>query len=358
MIAKRYALIALVATGVAWSASSAVAARPATVAYIDSDALINARPLSVIGLDGSSRSLVVSKAGFHPAVSPDGRSVAFLDLAASKLMLATLGGDAKVRIRTFAKDADRARPVFSPDGRWIAYEGAAGAHRLALIVRPASGGSARVIDDGQALGFDFSPDSSRLVYVIDDEDRPGGPFGNHEDSEGDLMVADAQTGRRVAQLTHDSRNRDPRWGAHGIAYSRIRERVVGDPRTELRLVQSDGTGVRVLLRDRAGADNPDGYVPVGWSRDGRHLIVNHQTFDRWESEGWTLDLDGRARDLTGRRDGVTALDISADGRWVLASRGQEMTMRPGAGTLLAVPFGGGPARTLVKGPTDGSWSDR
>lgn len=126
--------------------------------------------LRVIHREESERSVV--RAEYQAALSPDGRSVAFIGVAENvgQLFVAPVDGSAPPR-RLVSVAAECADPAWSPDGRWIAYTAnlpdARGKHERHLFVIDARGGvPRRITDEPQVVAeYAWSPDSARLAVV-------------------------------------------------------------------------------------------------------------------------------------------------------------------------------------------------
>ncbi len=115
--------------------------------------------------------------GNEPAVSPDGRWLAYISDSGSLWIRPFAGGDA----RQLTQGASE--PAFSPDGRTIAYRGKDGVYLLQV-----EGGSPRLlVPDGRRPRF--SPDGQRIAYhtgkglfviaAIGGEPRQIHPSGTH-----------------------------------------------------------------------------------------------------------------------------------------------------------------------------------
>ncbi|HZV73468.1 MAG TPA: hypothetical protein VFF79_07115 [Conexibacter sp.] len=115
------------------------------------------------------------------------------------------------------------------------------------------------------------------------------------------------------------------------------------PIYQLRVMSPDGSGVRQLTHMRIPR-LLSGLTATAWSADGSRLLAEYGGEDT--SEAWTVDVrSGRARDLTGRVDGVIGSDLSADRRTVLVQRGSFDD--PQHQAVATIPFGGGHATVLV-----------
>jgi Tol biopolymer transport system component/predicted Ser/Thr protein kinase len=105
-----------------------------------------------------------------PAVSPDGRCVAFMSnrLGSYDLWMQRFepgGPDGPAR-RLTSLPGNVAMPVFTPDGRWIAFHRTVGTAKDIWMV-PADGGAARQLTDhpDREVHPAFSPDSTRAAFV-------------------------------------------------------------------------------------------------------------------------------------------------------------------------------------------------
>jgi Tol biopolymer transport system component len=111
---------------------------------------------------GQAPPLRMQSGGLWPAISPDGRFIAFQngDLKPGKdLWVSGIHGEAPRKLFA-AEDGERAlSPVWSPNGRWIAYlrgresktEGGQFDRSAAIEIRPADGGSAHTVVTGASL---------------------------------------------------------------------------------------------------------------------------------------------------------------------------------------------------------------
>lgn len=317
--------------------AGASAATPARIAYVTG--LAGAHPqVRVANADGSGARLLGP--GLDALISPDGAHVAILTpyrRAGTALVVRPAdGGDA----RTLVPATDSlAQWAWSPDGTRIAVV----ADMKRLLVVDITSGARRVAARGQIQGVSFSPDGSRIAY--------GRSRGSELDAPMNVWVAPADGSGAPRAITHDGRSLYPIWGPARIAFSHERLRRFDAPVFQLRTMDPDGGNVRQLTHMRVPR-LLSGLTATAWSADGRRLLAEYGGQDT--SEAWTVDVaSGRARDLTGRIDGVIGYGLSADGTTVLVQRGYFDD--PRHQSVATLPFGGGSATVLVRHGSAPSW---
>ena len=141
----------------------------------------------LIRADGSgSPRRVLDIAGYPESISPDGRRLAYYlqtESAERDIWIAPLEGTGDElragKPEPFADSAaDEIQPVFSPDGKWIAYASSESEDGFGVYVRPAAGGPGRWLVSsgvygawpvwaplGHRLFFFNAPDGGRLMSV-------------------------------------------------------------------------------------------------------------------------------------------------------------------------------------------------
>jgi TolB protein len=219
------------------------------------------------------------------------------------------------------------QPAVSPDGRRIAYElcpdgqpchtfviDIDGRHRHEIRVRchlhP-------VCDIGQPS---WSPDGRLAVNRSSGRVNHVAAGDTIERSEIVVIGADGGAGRTVARSSRFGGDvLDPVWSPDGerIAYQFSPSVRLGPSRAALRVVSADGGASRQITRYTLGAgDHPD------WSPDGRWIAFRTHA----ETDGAPSDLEIIHPDGTGRRNlthygtsGSTALSssFSPDGRFIV-----------------------------------------
>jgi Tol biopolymer transport system component/DNA-binding winged helix-turn-helix (wHTH) protein len=256
-----------------------------------------------------------------PAVSPDGRQVAFRYQGASHpgIYTALVGGEKPLQLTENEDDMD---PAWSPDGGQIAFARVDSNHRKNLYVVPALGGLQRHIGTMRSAFFhdcntmSWSPDGKFLVFsealenwgrvrlsLLSLSDLTARPLTSPQNQEfdcyptfspdgssiafasgpigavpGDLFVVNVNGGQ-PSRLTSNNSGGPPAWSEDGteIIYSSSSK---GAP-SLWRISASGGTPQRVAS---AGAD---AFYP-SISRTGNQLA--YQALDQWDTI-WRLDLN-------------------------------------------------------------------
>jgi hypothetical protein len=330
--------VALGALGAALLATGGAAATsPGRIAYIKHPERL--RPEAWVANGDGSGARAIGGPAWDTAIAPDGLTIAITTPLTDRGTSLVLVSIADGRFRTLAHASDHVEDVtWSSDAKLIA-----AVVDLRLVVIDVATGAVRTIARGQIEGVSFSPAGDRLVY--------GRAPGHALFAPVDLYVAHVD-GTHVRRITHDGRSLMPVWGPRKIAFTHERLRHDDAPIFQLWLANPDGHAVRQLTHLRIPR-LLSGLTAVAWSADGRRLVANYGGQDT--DEGWTVDVrSGRARDLTGRFDGVIARGLSRDGRTVLVQLGFfDDTPHQAVGTI---PFRGGRAHVLARHAGMPSWN--
>ena len=224
---------------------------------------------------------------------------------------------------------------------------AVGASPADLNVVDVRTGKSRTIATGVIYGASFSPGSSdNVVYAR------GAPNKTPVN-----LYTTTSTGTGTRQLTHDGASVEPLWGAHGIIYSdEAAHSKSHAAQLQLWLIKPDGSGARQLT-DIAIKAGWEGLTPIAISADGEHVLANLVgPPGSNDTEAYTVDLTVQKppRDLTGQGSGYIGDAISANGEWVLLTKGTANNLASFSVEL--VPWSGGKPTTLVKQGAYASWN--
>jgi Tol biopolymer transport system component len=172
--------------------------------------------------------------------------------------------------RVYRTPQNAKRPTPSPDGRWLAFDGAAPGKRpmsdfdVQIVRRDGTGRRTLAGTSAYELDPAWAPDGSLLSYSRQ-------VAGDWRRSSIWLVRPDGSGGRRLA------RGQFARWSPDGT-------RLVLDAPT----ARSDGDLVVVDRNGRVRArltDTPELEQPAGWSPDGRHVL-----FTRFDANGPGADV--------------------------------------------------------------------
>src|SRR5439155_1467538 len=206
---------------------------------------------------GGALSGVVSGAG---AARADGAELLFLsdrtaNIRNSEIFIASAAG-LRVDVAQ-TPQADEREPVWSPDGRRLAFVRETGKDRK-LVVAAADGREERVlaVDDVGGFGVRWSPDGTRLAYVRFDRVHVSGGLA--------VVSADGSDHRVVAI----GRYFEPTWSPDGrrLAFVDDAGASAALPGGNVHVVDADGTNHRALTGVEQAL-----FIEPAWSPDGARL---------------------------------------------------------------------------------------
>jgi hypothetical protein len=276
--------------------------------------------------------------GSVPVVSPDGKWVAWIDFAHDAVRLRKVDG---ANVRRVATSRAIGTIAFSPDSSTL---GIVLRRRLALY--DVATRRTATVAHGFVNGFSFSPDSTAVVY---------GTTGRDEafDAPSDLYTV-ALDGTHKARVTRDRKSLNPLWGPAGdILFDRETLRTADAPTYNLFAIHPDGGAFRRITALKI-PPLLDGLVPLDVSADGRRLLAEFVGQDT--SVGFAVNLaNGRTRSLSRNVEtGFQASSLTSDGKTVLGMTGGA---DPGnRHDVVTLPWGGGKPKVLVRRAAYPQWS--
>jgi Tol biopolymer transport system component len=272
--------------------------------------------------------------GNDPALSPDGRWVAFWrsrpGSSGRLFVISSRGGQP----RALAADASDAI-VWSWDSQFIASESLG---RVTIVHAPS--GPVRTFKVPQGSGnYTFSPDGKTLAF-------------SHSTGSGTNILSITLPDGRIRALTSDDRSYAPLWGPRGIAFERFGINGKGDRcgncHGDVWLMNADGSNTHQLTHTHAGI------YPAAWSANGDHILAAYPASHNGKL--YAVDVTtGDARALTGFVGDLFAQGLSRNGNTVLAAIGCGGMATP-YGLIETIPFAGGQPSVIVRGPCRATWT--
>jgi len=257
--------------------------------------------------------------GFDPAMSPDGKTVAFVrDGGDNGIYLINIDGSNEHLI--FSGRARLSSPKWSPDGQYIVFTRGDGTYHCIAIgstCRTTSGGGRGGKNGGGNNGGGFSipgaDTQTRSWYNLARVDRDGNNYrdvpsltsAKAADWNQAGIVYESAAGLQITADTPDDENRlvifdylkpffsDPDWQSNGgkIVY-------MGKEAShwEIFTVNPDGSGKVALTQPETTIVNviPSNVAPA-WSPDGKHIVFLSNREDNHEAgkwRVWVMDTDG------------------------------------------------------------------
>jgi Tol biopolymer transport system component len=219
-----------------------------------------------------------------PVWSPDGRTIAFPSARRGNQDIYVLNAGGRGERRMTRHRSDDGEPAWSPDGRQIAFVSDRGTRGLfELYVVNVGGGERRLTPSGTGAAFPaWSPDGRRIAFT----------------GKGALYVVDADGGGLTMLApkprASDLRFHGPIWSPDGrkIAFVSVRDFRPGPGATEIAIyvVNADGGGLRRLTH----------YGQEGeptWSPDGSKIAFG--SIREGHGEIYVMNADGAGkRNLT------------------------------------------------------------
>jgi TolB protein len=297
-VVGRWALVALVAAGVAATASAGGPAGNGRIAFIDAEQAAGGMDVYTVDPDGSRRTrLTFDGRSVGPVFAPDGARIAFLKSHPPALDLYVVNADGTGGARLLATHPEGQGGgigifdvVWSPDGSAIAYLlSRAGTEEL-HVVDSRTGTPLPLPPDGaRKASLAWSPDGTLLAYSAGE-----GPLFENEA----IVVRPVAGGRARTLIDLPGRDQSPAWSPDGrwIAW-------LGDAEPGVRgifVAASDGSGARLLARSPTWSAGPP----------------------RWAPDGTAVAFDG----LVSTRPGPRSIPINVHGVFLARVDGRELTL--------------------------------
>jgi Tol biopolymer transport system component len=293
-----------------------------------------ALPAALVLLAIACTELAGARAGRPPP--PVNGKIAFVSDRDLNLEVYVINPDGSAE-RRLTRTGDNTHPVWSPDGRKIAFASVRyPIPRSRIFVMNAGGGAVHELTAQDDFWPSWSPDGREIAFAtLRHRDRSTSSAA--ENSEIYVMDADGSDQRRLT--LNDARDAFPAWSSRGGRIAFVSRR---DGNDEIYVMNADGSAERRLTRNGASDFAP------AWAPDGRRLgfVRNGDIF--------VMDLRGRARRLTKTtRARETGPAWSPDGRWMTFAR----ALRPEreGGDIWVMRADGRRQRRLTNTPAPGNF---
>jgi Tol biopolymer transport system component/DNA-binding winged helix-turn-helix (wHTH) protein len=339
--------------------------------------------LWVIPVLGQAQPRLAYPNGVDPSISPDGQSVAFMSCCKlrsfQEILVGGINGETpRQLVAAKQQGSDEAQlenetvwyPVWSPDGRWIAYarrwKTGRGSQTSAIEVRPASGGPAKTLVSQESV-----PSASSLcAFLLNGPCMIWSPDGR-------LVFRASQTAESPSGQTKYSLWRlrvDPRTGE---ATTKPLQLMAWSDFQVLNLsVTQDGKSLS-MLRQRVwsdvylgelGSGNASMKPPHRFTLDNRGIL----TLDSWTADGQAIlfssSQNGRtelfrkglneniAEAIVRGPEGYRCARRTADGSWMLyvAWTAAAPNTMPSPDRLMRRSVAGGPSELVLEEPGGGT----
>jgi Tol biopolymer transport system component/DNA-binding winged helix-turn-helix (wHTH) protein len=215
----------------------------------------------------------------HPAISPDGETIAYsggADIMTRQIYLRSLAGGAPMQLTD--EPGDHVSSSWAPDGRQLAYVVVKAGEPCRIVISPVRGGAARevgrcAVDERSQVIWDRS---GKTLYFVD---RPA------QDASDRIVRLDLASGRRT-DLTN------PPAGSPGDSDLGLSPdgRFISFQRS-----LSDMVGPLMIRDLRSGAERtlakPVDLNPGGWTSDSRAVLLAGRV--NGDNVIWAYPIDGR-----------------------------------------------------------------
>ena len=333
--------------------------------------------LWVITVLGEAAPHLLYRHGADAAISPDGRRIAFRSYefgqSFSQLLVGSINGESPRKPATEQESEGMSSPVWSPDGRWLAYgrvwKSAQSSWSSAIEVRPADGGPAKTLVSESSLPkssslcpylsslrcLAWSPDW-RLVFSAS---QAAELASFHESYSLWQVSVEPRTGEAAAKP-----ERVDQWSdvvpddlaitADGRRLSFLKTRAWHD----VYLGELGPEGASMKLPHRFTLDNR-GSQPNDWTRDSQAILFSSDRNGRFQVFKQGLN-QGVAESVVEGPGGDFGARLSPEGSWMLYVESPHTTpgARPSPKRLMRRPVAGGSPEMVLEEPADLLWRFR
>ena len=245
----------------------------------------------------------------EPDPSPDGKKIVYESLVAGTYQIFTMNTDGTGQVQITNNKENHDNPIWSPDGKRIAFvsDKGAGAEVVAVINADGSGEEQITSDEIRAIHPKWAPDGESLIYCTDDDLKP--PQKNPSD----IYLVDLAT-KTSKMVISGGTNTYPSYSPDGKRI--VFRRMLGEMNSEVFVADADGTNVRNLTNHPAF----DGWP--AWSPDGKRIAFSSNRRANYQIH--VMNADGTNVRLVANTEGrATEPRWSIDGSKIYFSNCQK-----------------------------------
>lgn len=234
----------------------------------------------IMDADGSNQvPLTNSGLTADPVWSADGKKIAFT--RNGEIWIMDADGSNQVNLTNTQAPVNESNPAWSPDGQKIVYESRFGSFTSEIMVMDISGANqiSITINTANDLNPSWSPDGNRIAFQTDRD-------GNFE-----IYTMDPD-GSNPTNVTNDlAIDTEPDWSPDGsqlVFNSRARGAPYNNPRTDVFLINTDGSSLARLTNNQNLYDNDR----PAFSPDGLQVVFDSNRLGGQNREIFVINLDG------------------------------------------------------------------
>jgi Tol biopolymer transport system component len=333
------------------------------------------RDLWTISASGEAPPRLLWRDVCQASISPDGGSIAFMrDMQVSSyesagVWVAGIGDGSQRKLRARAESEFFFSPVWSPDGRWIAYlhvEKTADAYVTTIDVQPAAGGPTKTILSDSSLPrrtmicylgaaglcLSWSPDW-RIVFSAHTDDWVRAPDTDYSLWEVSTKQGTAEATGKPKRLAHWSD-----FGPAGLAITadgKVLSFRKSSTWSDVYLAEL-ASGTRMQPPRRFTLDNRGSY-PSGWTLDSQAILFSSDRTATREIFRQALNVDLSAPIARASGKDCDGAVMSPDGSWTLFRESERVISNASASPVRLVRqrAPGGVPETVLEEPADMQW---
>jgi eukaryotic-like serine/threonine-protein kinase len=308
----------------------------------------------------------------YPAISPDGKSLVFLSGGGFgrplEIWVSGVNGETPRKLVAAEEGQDLESPVWSPDGRWVAYwrrktkSPGSGPAETSIEIQAAAGGLSKTLVSESSLPASTAltdcwagclcwPPNSNLVFTVLDRSARSSSEWKSSLWEVDVDPEKGSASEKPRQFTQGTEftPQDLTTTADGKVLAFRKQRINED----VYVGDLDSSSDALKTPRRFTLDNHNSY-PEAWMPDNRSILFASNRNGKWELFRQGLNDSAPEKIVSGAGDDHlgTGSGLSPDGRWILYWEipASQDKAPPTSGRIMRQPVGGGSPETVFEFP--------